>query len=83
MARGFLLVAALVMTGCQGLSLRAGEAELAPAPAAAPAPLPFPEPPREGADLTPDAIYSFLVGEIASDRGELRLAYNHYLHTAL
>jgi tetratricopeptide (TPR) repeat protein len=85
MARGFLLAAALVMTGCQGLSLRAGEAEPAPAPAAAPAPapLPFPEPPRERAELTPDAIYSFLVGEIASDRGELRLAYNHYLHTAL
>ncbi len=83
MARGLLLAAALVVTGCQGLSLRAGEAEPGPEVAPARAPLPFPEPPREGAELTPDAIYSFLVGEIASDRGELRLAYNHYLHTAL
>ncbi len=86
MARGFLLAAALVVTGCQGLSLKAGEAESAPAPApeAPPRPsLPFPEPPPAGDELTPDAIYSFLVGEIASDRGELRLAYNHYLHTAL
>jgi tetratricopeptide (TPR) repeat protein len=89
MARGFLLAAALVVAGCQGLSLRAGEAEpalaqvQAPQAEPAPAPLPFPEPAREGGELTPDAIYSFLVGEIASDRGELRLAYNHYLHSAL
>jgi len=74
------------VAGCQALEWRAdaGAAaaqESAPAPAAAR--LPFPEPERPETDLTPDAVYSFLVGEIAADRGELPLAYNHYSHSAL
>ena len=82
---GFLF-ALLAVAGCQALEWRAdaGAAaaqESAPAPAAAR--LPFPEPERPETDLTPDAVYSFLVGEIAADRGELPLAYNHYSHSAL
>jgi tetratricopeptide (TPR) repeat protein len=80
---GFLL-SLMVVAGCQALEWRA-DAGTAAAQEAAPAPvtLPFPEPERPAADLTPDAVYSFLVGEIAADRGELSLAYNHYSHSAL
>jgi len=79
-----LLLALLVVTGCQALEWRSdsgtAKAEEAAKP---PAPLPFPEPAQADGDLTPDAIYSFLVGEIAADRGDLPLAYNHYSHSAL
>jgi tetratricopeptide (TPR) repeat protein len=57
--------------------------DAAPAPATAPVSLPFPEPEATQTELTPDAVYSFLVGEIAADRGQLALAYNHYSHSAL
>ena len=82
---GFLL-ALLAVAGCQALGWRADSGaasaqEAAPAPA--PVDLPYPEPERPEAELTPDAVYSFLVGEIAADRGELPLAYNHYSHSAL
>jgi len=72
------------MTGCQALEWRAdaGTAAAEAAPAQ-PVRLPYPEPARTDSELTPDAVYSFLVGEIAADRGELPLAYNHYSHAAL
>lgn len=84
---GFVL-ALLAVAGCQALEWRAdsGSAkaqDAAPAPAAAPVSLPFPEPEATQTELTPDAVYSFLVGEIAADRGQLALAYNHYSHSAL
>ncbi len=79
-----LLLALLVVTGCQALEWR-GDSGTAQAEEAAKAPvqLPFAEPERADTELTPDAVYSFLVGEIAADRGELPLAYNHYSHSAL
>ncbi len=79
-----LLLALLVVTGCQALEWR-GDSGTAKADEEAkpPAPLPFPEPARTESELTPDAVYSFLVGEIAADRGDLPLAYNHYSHSAL
>jgi tetratricopeptide (TPR) repeat protein len=84
---GFLF-ALLAVAGCQALEWRADSGaaaaqESAPAAAPLPASLPFPEPERPEPDLTPDAVYSFLVGEIAADRGQLSLAYNHYSHAAL
>lgn len=80
---GFIF-ALLVVAGCQALEWRAdsgaaGAQESAPAPVV----LPFPEPERPEPDLTPDAVYSFLVGEIAADRGQLPLAHNHYSHSAM
>lgn len=84
---GFLF-ALLAVAGCQALEWRADSGaaaaqESTPAAAPPPASLPFPEPERPEPDLTPDAVYSFLVGEIAADRGDLPLAYNHYSHSAL
>jgi tetratricopeptide (TPR) repeat protein len=84
---GFLF-ALLAVAGCQALEWRADSGaaaaqEAAPAPAKAPVSLPFAEPKAPETELTPDAVYSFLVGEIAADRGQLPLAYNHYSHSAL
>jgi tetratricopeptide (TPR) repeat protein len=84
---GFLF-ALLAVAGCQALEWRADSGaaaaqEAAPAPAKAPVSLPFAEPQAPETELTPDAVYSFLVGEIAADRGQLPLAYNHYSHSAL
>ena len=84
---GFLF-ALLAVAGCQALEWRADSGtaaaqESAPAPAKAPVSLPFAEPQAQETELTPDAVYSFLVGEIAADRGQLPLAYNHYSHSAL
>jgi tetratricopeptide (TPR) repeat protein len=84
---GFLF-ALLAVAGCQAIGWRADSGvaaaqDSAPVPAQAPSSLPFPEPERPEPDLTPDAVYSFLVGEIAADRGDLSLAYNHYSHAAL
>jgi tetratricopeptide (TPR) repeat protein len=44
--------------------------------------LPFAEPAPPSAELTPDGVFSFLVGEIATDRDQLPLAFNHYSHAA-
>lgn len=93
-AKTGLLFALLTVAGCQAIEWRtdSGAAvaqETAPAPAATPIPPPPPPsqpsagPERPQAELTPDAVYSFLVGEIAADRGQLSLAYNHYSHAAL
>ena len=79
-----LLVAVLCACHCQVLADQPAAVEpAAPAvgerPAAA---LPFAAPAPPAGELSADAVYSFLVGEIAADRGQLPLAYNHYSHAA-
>ncbi|MCU0766537.1 MAG: tetratricopeptide repeat protein [Gammaproteobacteria bacterium] len=79
-----LLVAILCAGGCPALAEQPAAAEKAvptveERPVAA---LPFAEPAPPAGELGADAVYSFLVGEIAADRGQLPLAYNHYSHAA-
>lgn len=45
--------------------------------------LPFKEPAAPVDELDEDILFHYLVAEVAAQRGELQLAYNHYLHTAL
>ncbi len=45
--------------------------------------LPFPEPEPVARELDEDLIYSYLVGEIGANRGDLRLAQSHYQHAAI
>lgn len=45
--------------------------------------LPFPEPEPVKRELDEDLVYSYLVGEIAAHRGELRLSQSHYQHAAI
>lgn len=49
---------------------------------AGPRPLPFDEPPPVKAELDSDLVYSVLAADIAAQRGELALAYSHYMHAA-
>lgn len=71
-----LLVASL--TGCQTIGPKTAPSEpTRPAPV-----LPFPEPPVHAVDLNGDLVFSYLVGELASRRKDLELAYPHYLHVA-
>jgi tetratricopeptide (TPR) repeat protein len=82
-----LLAAAglLLLAGCQGQLTRSAPAEAATAPAAAPAerPLPFAQPEGGPRELDGDIVYSYLVGEIGAQRGDLSTAYAHYLHAAI
>ncbi len=61
-------------------------AETPPAPAATPAPgspAVAAEMPKRGRDsLDPDLIYAVLVAETAVRRGDLAMAFSHYLHAA-
>lgn len=70
----------LLLAGCQLLPTRGAP----PAPTAEPTPpdLPFDEPTAEPAELDADLVYSVLVAEVAAQRGDLPLAYRHYLHAA-
>jgi tetratricopeptide (TPR) repeat protein len=75
-------VAALLLAqGCQTLPTDR-LADVTPAAATAPE-LPFPEPEPLRRELDEDLVYSYLVGEIAAHRGELRLAQTHYQHAAI
>lgn len=76
-----LLLASLLV------SLLAGCQTLLPKPAAVEpektvTALAFPEPPAPEVDLNGDLVFSYLVGELASRRKDLALAYPHYLHVA-
>jgi tetratricopeptide (TPR) repeat protein len=76
---------AIPLIGCLAAGLFPAMAALAESPAVPShegVELPFPEPPAPPAELSPEAIYSFLVGEIAADRGQFALALNHYAHSA-
>ena len=76
------LAALLAAQGCQTLEQReATDAVTAAAESAAV--LPFPEPEPAKRELDEDLVYSYLVGEIAAHRGELRLSQTHYQHAAI
>ncbi|MCP5431216.1 MAG: hypothetical protein H6962_14155 [Chromatiaceae bacterium] len=45
--------------------------------------LPFAEPAPVARELDEDLVFSYLVGEIAAHRGELRLSQAHYQHAAI
>jgi tetratricopeptide (TPR) repeat protein len=76
-------VALLVAQGCQTIP-DADRNALTEGPAEAPSiVLPFPEPEPVRRELDEDLVYSYLVGEIAAHRGELRISQTHYQHAAI
>jgi tetratricopeptide (TPR) repeat protein len=77
----FVLGAALVLQGCQTLGENPATAAGPPVDAAPV--LPFTEPAPLQRELDEDLIYSYLVGEIAAHRGELKLSQPHYQHAAV
>jgi len=83
--RTFKLLLPLLLTvalaGCQGLMPRPAPVEPVE-PVKAATVLPFVEPPAHAVDLNGDLVFSYLVGELASRRKDLELAYPHYLHVA-
>ena len=74
----------LLLQGCQSVGVRSGQAVENGAAASPPAAvMPFAEPAPAGRELDEDLVYSYLLGEIAAHRGELRLAQSHYQHAAI
>jgi len=69
----------LALTACQLLPPREVTPEAAPTPPR----LPFDEPAPVETELDADLVYSYLVAEVAAQRGELQLAFRHYLHAAI
>ncbi len=76
---GLVVVLLLATQGCQTNKQKAQDAAGAEQAVA----LPFPEPETLRRELDEDLVYSYLVGEIAAHRGELRLAQTHYQHAAI
>ena len=73
----------VLLLGCQGFAPRQlAVAGPAPDPAASGSTPLEPSPAPETAPLTPDLIYSVLVGDIAIQRGKVLVAYEHYLRAA-
>ena len=72
----------MALSACEGLPLRPAEPPPKPVPAAPPK-LPFKAPAGEAKELDAELLYSYLVGEVAAQRGDLALAYRHYLHAAI
>jgi tetratricopeptide (TPR) repeat protein len=82
--RFFPLCAALpLMLGCETMPLGEAGPTADEVDSAAPVVLPFPEPEPVSHELDEDLVYSYLVGEIASRRGQLGLAQTHYQHAAI
>lgn len=78
------LVSLLVLQGCQTFKQKADVGAGGDRAKAAPAlVLPFPEPEVVKRELDEDLVYSYLVGEIGANRGDLRLAQTHYQHVAI
>ena len=78
---GLLGLSLLVLTGCQTTGVKtSSDGDPGSEEAIV---LPFPEPTRAPRELDEDLIYSYLVGEIGADRGELRLSQSHYQHAAI
>lgn len=78
------LMALSFLTGCQSPVVKeeaAASGQFVPE-SEAPA-LPFEEPGSAPRELDGDIVFSYLVGEIGAHRGELDLAFNHYLHAAV
>lgn len=85
--RIFIVVVFLVLAGCGGATRKPEPppegVEAGPEVLEKPATLPYSEP-EAGPDqtLTPDIVYSVLVAEIAAQRGDLAMAYSHYIYGA-
>ena len=88
--RIFMFAAVLVLVGCGSAGRKSGstqggagaESNLAETPGKEVA-LPYPEPQATPDQvLTPDIIYSVLVAEVAAQRGDLPMAYSHYIYGA-
>ena len=78
------LVLLLAAQGCQMIKQKGDAAAGGErAEASQPLVLPFPEPEPVKRELDEDLVYSYLVGEIGADRGELRLSQTHYEHAAI
>lgn len=80
--KGSLLIlslAVLLVTGCATNPQTSVEKQEPEKPVV----LPFDETVSPVKELDEDILFHYLVGEVAAQRGELRLSYNHYLHTAL
>ena len=76
----------LLLVACAGFPGKREQAA-APTPTAEqppePVELPFAEPEARMSELDSDAVFSALAGEIASQRGELDIAYRYQLETAI
>ncbi len=72
------LLGALAIALAACASLPRSDAVVAPPPR----PLPFDEPQSPRSELDSDLVYSYLVADVAAQRGELPLAYSHYMHAA-
>ena len=77
---GLILVLLLGTQGCQTNKQKTDAIVEAPKQ---PVELPFEEPEPVQRELDEDLVYSYLVGEIAAHRGELRLSQTHYQHAAI
>jgi tetratricopeptide (TPR) repeat protein len=72
-----MALVATLLSACEGMPVREAEA-----PAPPPAQLPFAEPQDAPHELDAELVYSYLTGEVAAQRGELGLAFRHYMHAA-
>lgn len=76
------LAVLLALQGCGSITQKKGP-DVAEVTDEATLALPFPEPEPVQRELDEDLVYSYLVGEIAAHRGELRLSQSHYQHAAI
>ena len=74
-----ILLTVLLLSGCATTTHQSMDVTQTEASAG----LPFSETVTPVDELDEDILFHFLVGEVAAQRGDLQLAYNHYLHTAL
>ncbi len=73
----------LFLAGCQSTPQRQAAVDAPASVAQPPVELPFQEPEAVAQELDEDLVFSYLVGEIGSRTGDLRIALAHYLHAAM
>ncbi len=73
------LLPLLLLAACAGSPQKTAEPDTPPEPLR----LPFSEPEAPIAELDSDVVFSALAGEIATQRGQLDLAYRYQLQTAI
>lgn len=77
----FLVSSFLLLAGCQTQPLRSADESVGAGQGSRA--LPFEEPSNGPWELDGDIVYSYLVGELGTQRGDLATAYGHYLHAAI
>ena len=83
--RVMVLCSVLLLAACQGLPGKVTETfdgTKAPDTPAPPVALPFTEPVKAQTELDTEVVYNALLGEIASQRGDMELAYESHLQAA-